>query len=189
MPDERIALFPLKTVLFPGGLLPLRIFEARYLDMVGRCLKGEQKFGVLMIVEGSEVGRARTANVGTLADIVDWHQQPDGLLGIVVAGRERFRLIETSIQDDGLYVGRVEVLPEAPRSALPPRHAHLAKLLRQVLARLGIQRRGDEDFDDASWVGYRLAEVLPLSLEDRQACLEIDDPIARLDRLGASLNG
>jgi len=189
MPEERIALFPLKTVLFPGGLLPLRIFEARYLDMVKRCLKGEQKFGVLMIVEGSEVGRARTANVGTLAEIVDWHQQPDGLLGIVVVGRERFRLVETSMQDDGLYVGRVDVLPEAARCALPPRHAYLAKLLRQVLARLGIQRRGDEDYEDASWVGYRLAEVLPLSLEDRQACLEIDDPIARLDRLGESLNG
>ena len=188
MPDERIALFPLKTVLFPGGLLPLRIFEARYLDMVGRSLKGEQRFGVLMIVEGSEVGRARTADVGTLAEIVDWHQEADGLLGIVVAGRERFRLLETSVLEDGLYVGRVDPLPEAPRCPLPERHAHLAKLLRQVLARLGVQRRGDEDYEDASWVGYRLAEILPLSVEDRQACLELEDPIARLSKLGASLN-
>jgi Lon protease-like protein len=188
MPDGRTALFPLKTVLFPGGLLPLRIFEARYLDMVGRCMKRGQRFGVLMIVDGSEVGRARTAEVGTLAEIIDWHQEADGLLGIVVAGRERFRLLETSLRDDGLYVGTVDVLPEAPRCELPPRHAHLAKLLRQVLTRLGVHRRGDEDYEDAAWVGYRLAEILPLSLEDRQACLEMEDPLARLDKLGASLN-
>ena len=157
MRDERTPLFPLKTVLLPGGLVPLRIFEARYLDMVGRCLKSEQRFGVLMIVEGSEVGRAQTASIGTLAEIVDWHQEADGLLGIVVAGRERFRLIETSMLDDGLYVGRIEVLREPPRCGLPPRHAHLAKLLKQVLTRLGVQRRSDEDYEDASWVGYRLA--------------------------------
>ena len=188
MPDEPIALFPLKTVLFPGGLLPLRIFEPRYLDMVGRYLKGEQRFGISMILEGSEVGHARTADVGTLAEIVDWHQEADGILGIVVAGRARFRLIETSMQGDGLYVGLIEPFAEAARCALPRRHAHLAKLLRQILARLGVQRRGDEDYEDASWVGYRLAEVLPLSLEDRQACLEMEDPIARLDKLRASLN-
>jgi len=187
MPDEPTALFPLKTVLFPGGLLPLRIFEPRYLDMVGRSLKGEQKFGVLMILEGSEVGRARTAEVGTLAEIVDWHQEADGILGIVVAGRGRFRVIESTVQGDGLYVGRIEPLSEASRCPLPRRHAHLAKLLQQILARLGIQQRGDEDYEDASWVGYRLAEVLPLSLEDRQACLEMEDPIARLEKLRASL--
>jgi uncharacterized protein len=188
MPDKPTALFPLKTVLFPGGLLPLRIFEARYLDMVGRCLKSEQKFGVLMIVEGSEVGRAQTASIGTLAEIIDWHQEADGLLGIVAAGRERFRLLETSLLDDGLYVGRIEVLAEPPRCALPQRHAHLAKLLKQVFARLGVQRRVDEDYEDAAWVGYRLAEILPLSAEDKQASLEMEDPIARLDKLGMSLN-
>lgn len=188
MADERIALVPLKTVLFPGGLLPLRIFEARYLDMIGRCLKGEQQFGVLMIVEGAEVGWARTAEFGTLAEIVDWHQEADGLLGIVVAGLERFRLVETSLLEDGLYVGRVEMLAHPPKCPLPARYAHLARLLRQVRERLGVPRREDEDYEDAWWVSYRLAEILPISLEDRQSCLEMADPIARLDKLGGSLN-
>lgn len=189
MPDQLTPLFPLKTVLFPGGVLPLRIFEARYLDMIGRCLKRSQRFGVLMIVDGSEVGPARTARVGTLAEIVDWHQEADGLLGIVVVGRERFRLDELSVLEDGLYVGRIHVLEDEPRRALPQRYAHLPKLLRQVLQRTGAYAQPDEEnFEDATWVGYRLAEILPMSLEDRQACLEMKDPVARLDKLGGSLN-
>jgi uncharacterized protein len=190
MPDEPTALFPLKTVLFPGGVLPLRIFEPRYVDMVGRCLKRRQNFGVLLIVEGAEVGGpARTAEVGTLAEIVDWHLESDGLLGIVAAGRERFRLKGSSLLSDGLYVGQIERLADEARRQLPDRYLNLAKLLRQVLPRLGAHAANeDERYDDASWVGYRLAEVLPLTLEDRQACLEMEDPVARLERLSASLN-
>ncbi len=189
MPEDATPLFPLKTVLFPGGVLPLRIFEPRYVDMIGRCMKQPQKFGVLLIVEGSETGAARTAEIGTLAEIVDWHQETDGLLGIVALGRERFRLERTARRPDGLYVGSIEVLPDEEPRPLPPRHRHLAKLLRQVLPRLGSHSQHlDENYADASWVSYRLAEVLPLTLEARQECLEMDDPLARLDRLGASLN-
>ena len=189
MRDDTTPLFPLKTVLFPGGVLPLRIFEPRYVDMIGRCMKEPQKFGVLLIVEGSETGPARTAGIGTLAEIVDWHQEADGLLGIVAAGRERFRLERSSRRPDGLYVGRIETFPAEEPQPLPARHRYLAKLLRQVLPRLGpYAGHLDEDYADASWVSYRLAEVLPLTLEARQECLEMDDPLARLDRLGASLN-
>ncbi|HEX7081055.1 MAG TPA: LON peptidase substrate-binding domain-containing protein [Gammaproteobacteria bacterium] len=187
-PDE-IPLFPLKTVLFPGGVLPLRIFEPRYLDMIGRCMKHRQNFGVLLIVEGSEVGPARTADVGTLAEIVDWHQESDGLLGVTVAGRERFALKHTSLRDDRLYVGTVSVLEAEPRHALPIEYLYLAKLLKQVLPRIGgSYRHLNEDYEDATWVGYRLAEVLPLSLEDRQACLEMEDPLARLEKLSGTFN-
>ena len=188
-PDEQIPLFPLKTVLFPGGLLPLRIFEPRYLDMIGRCLRNRQNFGVLLIVEGSEVGPARTADVGTFAEIVDWHQETDGLLGVTVAGRDRFALEETSVRDDRLYVGRIRVLAPEPSQPLPSRYEYLAKLLRQVLPRIGGDHRQlTENYDDATWVGYRLAEVLPLSLEDRQACLEMENALARLEKLSATFN-
>jgi len=170
-------------------VLPLRIFEPRYVDMIGRCMKEPQKFGVLLIVEGSETGPARTVDVGTLAEIVDWHQDADGLLGIVALGRERFRLERSSRRPDGLYVGRIEPLPAEERQPLPERHRYLAKLLKQVLPRLGpYAQHLDEDYTDATWVGYRLAEVLPLTLRARQECLEMDDPLARLDRLSASLN-
>lgn len=187
--DDRIPLFPLKTVLFPGGVLPLRIFEPRYLDMVGRCMKSRQPFGVLLIVEGSEVGDARTAAIGTLAEIVDWHQEADGVLGVTATGLDRFELKETSMLEDRLYVGRIEVLAAEPRAALPEQYAYLAKLLRQVLPRLGASfQHLTEDYEDATWVGYRLAEVLPLSLEDRQACLEMEDAVARLEKLCATFN-
>jgi len=189
MREDTTPLFPLKTVLFPGGVLPLRIFEPRYVDMIGRCMKEPQKFGVLLIVEGSETGAARTVDVGTLAEIVDWHQDTDGLLGIVALGRERFRLERSSRRPDGLYVGSIEPLPAEERQPLPERHRYLAKLLKQVLPRLGpYAQHLDEDYTDATWVGYRLAEVLPLTLRVRQECLEMDDPLARLDRLSASLN-
>lgn len=189
MPQDETPLFPLKTVLFPGGVLPLRIFEARYIDMIGHCLKQSQNFGVLQIVAGSETGRARTVEVGTLAEIVDWHQEADGLLGIVVAGRERFRLESTSMLSDGLYVGRIEILPPERRQPLPDRFRHLAKLLHDVLPQLGSYTHFmTDDYDDATWVGYRLAEVLPLAPEVRQECLESDDPVARLERLSASFN-
>lgn len=182
-------LFPLKTVLFPGGVLALRIFEPRYLDMVSRCLKQGETFGVLLIVDGEEVGAASTVHIGTLADIVDWHRGSDGLLGIVAVGRSRFVLEESWQLDDGLYVGRVSPLDPEPQAELPSAHRQLASLLRQVLPRLGDAAKYlAEDYDDATWVGYRLAEVLPLSLTDRQACLEMNDAVARLRKLGTTLN-
>ena len=111
-----IPLFPLKTVVFPGGPLALRIFEPRYLDMVARCLRGTNRFGVVAIRQGSEVGAAETFDVGTLAEIVDWHQETGGLLGIPAVGRECFRLARSTRQPDGLYVGEGSLLPPEPRS-------------------------------------------------------------------------
>lgn len=180
---EQIALFPLHTVLFPGGLLPLRIFESRYLDMVGRCLKAREGFGVVAIRAGSEVGEADVYAIGTGAEIVDFDRDERGLLGIVAVGTRRFQLSSQRRRDDGLYLGQVEWLEEGEQ-ALPPRHAALAALLETALSRSeGAVDRAD--FASADWVGHRLAEVLPLDLPTKQRLLEHNDPVARLDELRA----
>ncbi|HEY4445612.1 MAG TPA: LON peptidase substrate-binding domain-containing protein [Steroidobacteraceae bacterium] len=179
-----IALFPLNIVLFPGGPLPLRIFETRYVDMVRRCMREAQVFGVVLIREGSEVGPAETFDVGTLAKIVDFHQLSDGLLGLSCLGQQRFRILSSSRQADGLNVGEVDYLAPEPAMAVPERHARLAELLKSVLPQLGEVYEGfDMHLDDAAWVGHRLAEILPIPLTDKQMCLELDDPIQRLDVL------
>ncbi|HET7132198.1 MAG TPA: LON peptidase substrate-binding domain-containing protein [Gammaproteobacteria bacterium] len=181
-----IPLFPLKSVLFPGGPLRLRIFEPRYIDMVARCLRADNRFGIVAISRGAEVGEAEMFGAGTLAEIVDWHQ--DGaLLGIVVVGREGFRLESTRRQPDGLYVGRAALREREPRRALAEAHAPLAALLRGLLEPLSSYRTVEPAYDDAVWVSYRLTEVLPLALPLKQELLEMNDSYARLDRIAASL--
>jgi Lon protease-like protein len=179
-----IALFPLNMVLFPGGPLPLRIFETRYVDMVRRCMREGASFGVVLIREGAEVGPAETFDVGTLADIVDFHQLSDGLLGLSCIGRERFRIRSRSRQADGLNLADVDRLSPEPKVPVPERHSRLAELLKNVLPQLGEVYEGIEMRpEDAAWVGYRLAEILPIPLADKQSILELDDPIQRLDVL------
>jgi Lon protease-like protein len=179
-----IALFPLNIVLFPDGALPLRIFETRYVDMVRRCMRESQSFGVVLIREGGEVGPAETFDVGTLAKIVDFHQLSDGLLGLSCIGQQRFRIRSRSRQADGLNLAEVDPLTAEPAVPVPARHARLAKLLKSVLPQLGEVYTGIQmHLDDAAWVGHRLAEILPIPLKDKQTCLELDDPIQRLDVL------
>ena len=179
-----IALFPLNIVLFPAGPLPLRIFETRYVDMVRRCMRETQTFGVVLIREGNEVGPAETFDVGTLAKIVDFHQLSDGLLGLSCLGQQRFRIRSRSRQADGLHLAEVDWLAPEARVAVPPRHARLPALLKSVLPQLGgIYAGFDMHLDDATWVGHRLAEILPMPLSDKQTYLELDDPVQRLDAL------
>lgn len=184
----RVPLFPLNTVLFPGGPLPLRIFEARYLDMVGRCLKEDSPFGVVLIREGGEVGPAETHEVGTLARIVDWYQGSDGLLGVTARGERRFRVLATERQPDGLNVGEIELLPEEDDVPLPEEYRPMATILSGVLDDLG---RLYEDLewrlDDAGWVTNRFVEILPIDLEEKQLCLEQSDPVQRLRLVQAVL--
>jgi uncharacterized protein len=183
-----IPLFPLGIVLFPGGPLPLRIFETRYIDMVRRCMREGRGFGVVLIREGHEVGTQETHlyEVGTMAEIVDFHQLADGLLGLTCVGRERFRIRERSRQPDGLNLGEVELIAVEPTVPVPSRHSRLSHLLSTVLPQLGEVYAGIEmRLDDAAWVGHRLAEILPIPLADKQAYLEIDDPLERLDRLAS----
>ena len=185
----RVPLFPLHTVLFPDGPLPLRIFEARYLDMVSDCLKRDAPFGILLIREGSETGPATTCEVGTLARITDWYQGSDGLLGITALGEARFRLVAADRGPDGLNTGEVETLPEPVPVPLPEDLRPLARMLESVLDDLGrlyepLPRR----YDDAAWVSYRFAEILPISPDEKQVCLETDDPLARLQLVRRALH-
>ena len=177
-----VPLFPLRTVLYPGGPLPLRIFEARYLDMISGCLKNNSPFGVLLIKTGGETGPATTYDVGTLAQIVDWCQGSDGLLGVTAIGEQRFRLLSSTRLADGLNIGRIEMIPTEAARTLPDEYRPLANILSGVLEDLGrLYESLDRKFDDAGWVGYRFAEILPISPEQKQNCLEVDGPVRRLE--------
>jgi Lon protease-like protein len=178
-------LFPLNTVLFPGGPLPLRIFETRYVDMVRRCMRESSAFGVVLIRAGAEAGAvASTAEIGTSARIVDFSQLPDGLLGISCLGERKFRVVRRWRQADGLNMGEVQWLPAEPEVALPAEHDHLGGLLKKILPEIGgIYEQIPKRFADAAWVGCRLVELLPLSMSDKQACLELDDPLQRIERI------
>ncbi len=180
----QIPLFPLRTVLYPGGPLPLRIFEPRYIDMISKCLKSDSPFGVLLIREGNETGAASTYDVGTLARIIDWYQGSDGLLGITAVGERRFRLISSVREADGLNIGNVELLPTEAGPALPEEYKPLANILSGVLDDLGrLYESLEKNYDDAGWVGYRFAEILPITPEQKQSCLEADDPVTRLEMM------
>ena len=184
-----IPLFPLRTVLFPGGPLPLRIFESRYIDMISRCMKSDTPFGVLLIREGQEVGISTTYEVGTLAHITDWYQGSDGLLGVTAAGGQRFRLLSGRRQADGLNLGTVEVIAPEPEMALPAEYESLKKILESVLDDLGrLYESLERRFDDAVWVTYRLIEILPIDLEQKQHLLESSDTMARLKLIDELLN-
>jgi uncharacterized protein len=180
-----IALFPLHTVLFPGGPLPLRIFETRYTDMVRRCMRTQEPFGVVMIQEGDEAGVvATTATVGCTARIVDFHTLHDGLLGISCVGERKFRVLRVWRADDGLNMGEVAWLPVEPELPVPAECERLASTLRRALEELAEHYENvARKFDDAAWIGARIAELLPIELADKQALLELDDPLERLRSL------
>jgi Lon protease-like protein len=180
-----IALFPLHTVLFPDGPLPLRIFETRYTDMVRRCMREQQPFGVVLIEDGDEAGVvATTASVGCTARIADFHTLHDGLLGISCVGGRKFRVQRVWRASDGLNMGEVSWLPAEPAVPLPKDYARLGTTVRRALEDLAEHyEHVEKKFDDAAWVGARLAELLPIELSDKQALLELEDPIERLDAL------
>jgi hypothetical protein len=184
---SELPLFPLETVLFPDGRLALRVFEPRYLDMVARCLRGENRFGVIAIRQGAEVGPATTYDRGTSAEIVDWHQENGGVLGIIAVGRTPFRLVATRREPDGLYVGDVGWLDPLPPQPLPADYEPLAALLERLLAPLPLYRGVPPALGDAVWVGGRLIELLPLGLAFKQSLLETTDALQRLERLTVAL--
>lgn len=184
-----VPLFPLRTVLFPGGPLPLRIFESRYIDMISQCMKSDSPFGVLLIREGNEAGLATTHEVGTLATITDWYQGSDGLLGVTAVGGSRFRLLSGRQQANGLNIGEIDVIPPEPTMTLPDEYASLRKILEGVLDDLGrLYESLERRFDDAVWVTYRLVEILPIELEEKQQFLESSDTLARLKLIDELLN-
>lgn len=180
-----VPLFPLHTVLFPDGPLALRIFEPRYLDMVSECLRNEQPFGVCLIQSGQEAGEAARPHLtGTFANITDWQQGDDGLLAISARGGQRFHVLETRVERDQLLRGSVQTLPPEPSAALPAEHRYMTEVLDQLFEHAGhVYGEIPKHPDDASWVGYRLAEVLSLPMVRRQYFLELEDPLLRLSQL------
>ena len=188
----RLPLFPLNAVLFPGGRLPLRIFEQRYIAMAKACLRDDQAFGVCLILRGPEVAAPGTAagtlpefvTIGTLARISAWDMPQLGILQVTTVGGARFEVRSHSAQPDRLIVADAAPIAPEPCVPLDERNRPLADLLQVLVSRIGRQHFPEElAFDDASWVGYRLAEILPLPLSIKQKMLEINDAEVRLATL------
>ncbi|WP_456021270.1 LON peptidase substrate-binding domain-containing protein [Pseudomonas protegens] len=186
-----LPLFPLNTVLFPGCNLDLQIFEARYLDMIGRCMKQGGGFGVVCILEGSEVGLAPEgyARVGCEARITDFQQQDNGLLGIRVQGGRRFNVLRTEVQRDQLILADVEWLDDEPEQPLQDEDADLVALLKALAEHpmvealnMGIDALGQQS------LANQLAYLLPFAEEDKIDLLQLDDPQQRLDAIQALLD-
>ncbi len=169
--QQNVFLFPLGTVLFPGGLLPLKIFEQRYLEMTKACLRDNLSFGVCLIREGREVGTAAVPeSVGCLATIEQWEMPHTGMFHLLARGGDRFRILDTRVAANGLLSGDVELLP--PMEPCAP-DADCVALLQRVIEQVGAENFPQPlKLDDGAWVAHRLAEMLPLAMADKQSLLE-----------------
>ena len=178
-----LPLFPLGSVLFPGGILALKVFEQRYLDMAADCLRRTLPFGICLIASGREVGEPATPHaVGTLAHIREADMAQLGILMLKVRGGRRFRILSSAPQPNGLLHATVELLDEAEGYEIPAAVAGVLPLLEKVAGDLGPERMPEPHaFGDAAWVGYRLAEILPVQALAKQKLLELDDPVSRLE--------
>ena len=179
---QEVPIFPLGTVLFPGGVLPLRIFEVRYVEMAKACLKDGSPFGVCLIREGAEVGTPAVPEpIGCLARIASVDVEELGILKVKSEGLERFRIASSEVNRHGLVVGRIEDLHPEPEVREAPGLAECALFLRKLIAGIGPDRFAEPyRFEDASWVGFRLAEILPLRMDVKQKLLELTDATLRL---------
>ena len=205
----QIPLFPLGTVLFPGGSLPLQIFEVRYLDMVRRCHRHGTPFGVVCLTQGREVQRPGAGDgsyepegfhaVGTLARIVELAQAQPGLLFIACEGQARFRILHSERQPNGLWVARVEPLLPDAAAPIPAELGGIGQALKQLHDRLQTEQPGavapyppyrpdQGPWQDAGWVANRWAELMPLPLSVKQQLLTLDSPLLRLELIGDALD-
>jgi Lon protease-like protein len=178
-----VPLFPLGTVLFPEGRLPLKIFEQRYMDMAKACLKNDSPFGVCLIASGRETGApALSHEVGTLARIARWDMPQLGVLQVRCHGEQRFRVVSRRVETSGLQRADIEVAEDLRPAPLEARHEFLASLLSRIIDQIGdVPYFQPPRFGDSVWVGYRLCELLPIALPDKQKLLELDDHVVRLD--------
>jgi hypothetical protein len=180
-----IPLFPLQTVLFPGGRLPLRIFEQRYMEMAKACLRDGTPFGVCLIREGGEVGEpALPEELGCTARIAEWDMPQLGLLQVVARGEQRFRIRSRRVQADGLALAGIELLPAEAEALLDAQSDLCARVLRRIVdaAPAGLVEPPPR-YESGAWVSARLAELLPLSPASKQRLLEMDDARDRLEIL------
>lgn len=180
-----IAIFPLRTLLYPEGVLPLKVFEQRYLDMTKVCIRDDRPFGVCLIRDGTEVGApAVPYPIGCTARIAEWDMPHLGLFHLKCLGESSFRMIEQWTAKNGLIQAQVTLLPAPAPLSLPAEYESLAELLSKIIEKFGAERfPSPPRLDDAAWVAYRLAEVLPLELEFKQQLLESTDAFARLEQL------
>jgi uncharacterized protein len=190
--SELIPLFPLRSVLFPGGRLPLQIFEQRYIDLVSHCMKTDSGFGVCLVTKGEEViqpgTRQQVSRVGMYARIVDWDQLPNGLLGITVEGQRKFTVMDCWARDDKLLMGTVNWAAEdyLGQEALPitQEQEGLVDLLKDLMAHPLIESLGLEmDYSDQRQLGWRLAELLPVPAHHKQQLLELNNTGERLKEI------
>lgn len=189
---EEIPLFPLRTVLFPGGRLDLQIFERRYIDLVSASLKSGTGFGVCLLKQGEEVARPGTQQTihrtGTYAEIVDWNQLENGLLGITIEGKAKFR-IENCWEGSGNLLSaqvRLSDTDSVGKNLIPldERFSALADLLRKLESHpLVVQQRLTVDHNNLWDLGWRLSELIPIAAEARQHLLELDDPWERIENI------
>jgi Lon protease-like protein len=189
---RKIPLFPLGTVLFPDGVIALKIFEARYLDMIKQCLREKTEFGIVSIIK-DQYGNADNlsssfSKIGTLAQIEDFDPVQPALYMTKSFGTQRFKLLSSEQETNGLWVGEVELLENDPVTPIPQEHLRVAELLEEIIS--VIQREdllGDAPFkkpfkvDDCGWVSNRLAELLPISLAQKNHLLAQTNPRIRLD--------
>ena len=179
---ESVPIFPLQTVLYPGSLLPLRIFEVRYMDMAKACLKDDAPFGICLIKEGQEVGTpAVPEKVGCLARIAECDMEELGILKVKAEGLERFRIVSSEVNRSGLIIGEIEKHEPEESAEEATGLGDCVDFLRKVIAGIGPERFAEPlRFEDASWVGFRLAEILPLRSDVKQKLLELTDPSLRI---------
>jgi Lon protease-like protein len=184
-----IAIFPLNAVLFPGGLLPLRIFEQRYMDMAKGCLRDDVPFGVCLIRSGNEVGTPATPEpVGCTAKIVEWDMQQLGVLSVTALGGQRFRILDSRVTETGLTRAGVEMLPEDADSKVAGGLDACASVLKAVIKEHGTEIMAEPYlFDSSSWVSSRLTEILPVPLAAKQKLLELEDAAQRIEILNKFL--
>ena len=177
-----LPLFPLNTVVFPGGRLPLRIFEQRYIEMVKQAIADSSPFGICAIREGQETGTpAVPYSVGTRVRITDWDMPEAGILHIDTQAEKRFVIRHTQVEPSGLLVGTVDDISAEPAIAIPHELELAVEILRHIIDEHGHAHfPAPHAFEDAVWVGYRLSEVLPLKLSIKQNLLEMNDSVTRL---------
>ena len=184
---QQAHIFPLNTVLFPGGVLPLKVFEQRYIEMTKVCISENRSFGVCLIKEGRETGTpAVPQDVGCLARIAQWDMPQLGVFHLQAEGTQRFRILRSEVEKNGLISATIEHLPDG--EVVAPQESLCGEVLKAIIGKLGAAHfPAPHRFDDAAWIGYRLSEVLPLSLEIKQQLLRIADPQERLTQLSQLL--
>ena len=193
-----LPLFPLRSVLFPGGLLQLKVFEARYLDLVSSCLRAGQPFGVVCLRQGDEVRRGHEAvsleEVGVLARLDDVSADEPGILRVRCTGLQRFRLLKPAEQrSDGLWQAPCETLPDDPPCSPEPPHLATVRALAQAIT--SMKGRGEVPIaqpyllGDAGWVANRWCELLPIPVQARQRLMQLEDPLLRLGLVADYLRG